>query len=118
MDPDVIRHILVEMEKMNHPQLMKHILEPYDKNTISFHIALLLDAKYIEAKMIRPQRRSVCAIFMLERITFAGHEFLNNIRNDNIWNKTKSEAAKIGETVSLGVIKSIAEKFILLHLGM
>lgn len=44
-------------------------------------------------------------------LTFAGHQFLDNVRNKDIWTKTKSIAQKIGCT-SLKSLISISEKVI------
>lgn len=117
-DLDVFRHILLEVEKIEKPTLMKNILGPYDEKTVSFHIDLLLDEKYIEAHAERIRSKGVHGKYRLERMTNAGHDFLDNIRNDTIWSKTKAEVLKVGESASLDIIKSIASKLILMQLGL
>ncbi|QEA57082.1 DUF2513 domain-containing protein [Weissella hellenica] len=47
-------------------------------------------------------------IFYVKSITSKGHKFLDNIRKEDVWSKTKSIAKKLG-TVSLSHIDKIAE---------
>mgnify|MGYP002958432843 FL=1 len=44
-------------------------------------------------------------------MTYAGHQFLANIRSDNIWKGTKAIASKIGSS-SLDAITQIASNVI------
>ncbi len=44
-------------------------------------------------------------------LTFVGHEFLEDIKSDNTWNKTKSVAKNIG-TFSLHTLKDISAEVI------
>lgn len=50
-------------------------------------------------------------------LTFKGHEYLDNIRDPEIWKQTKSIAAKAG-SVSLDLMSSIAAKVITKALGL
>lgn len=45
------------------------------------------------------------------RMTNFGHDFLNSIREDTIWRKTKEGAAKVGGA-SLGLIADIATAYV------
>lgn len=45
------------------------------------------------------------------RLTAAGHDYLDAIRDDGIWKKTKEGAAKVGG-VTLGIMKDIAVAYV------
>jgi hypothetical protein len=45
------------------------------------------------------------------RITSYGHDYLDAIRSDNVWNKTKSGAAKVGG-MTLGMMKDLAVAYL------
>ena len=47
----------------------------------------------------------------IKRLSVSGHEFLENIRNNNTWNKTKEISQKLG-TSSLNFISQIASNVI------
>ncbi|WP_423738704.1 DUF2513 domain-containing protein [Clostridium niameyense] len=50
-------------------------------------------------------------------ITWDGHEFLDNIRDNDIWNKTKNTISKING-VSIPIISDIAKSILLKKLGL
>lgn len=76
-----------------------------------------MDNDYIEVLDI-----SCCGInyddYMIKRLTADGCDYLDNIRNDTIWNKTKEVISNIGGTCALDIVKSIAGKIILNQAGI
>ena len=52
-------------------------------------------------------RQHLPGIKSIHNLTISGHEFLENIKSDNAWNKTKSIASKVG-SYSLSTIKDIS----------
>lgn len=46
-------------------------------------------------------------------ITFKGHEYLANLRNDNVMNKVKERVKEVGGSVSLSVVTKIASEIML-----
>lgn len=55
---------------------------------------------------------------MIKRLTADGCDYLDNIRNDTIWNKTKEAISNVGGTCALDIVKSIAGKIILSQAGI
>jgi len=68
-----------------------------------YHLGLMRDAGLIEG------RDAALGLF---RITNAGHDYLDVIRSDNIWSKTKEKLAEVGGTASLEVVKALAIRVI------
>ncbi len=94
-DWDLIREILVALEDKKES---KGILRLKDfpsgrEQEISYHVALLLDAGLVEGSMPSefgpPVKR-----FNLSRLTWEGHDFLDAIRNDDVWSKIKTKLAR------------------------
>jgi hypothetical protein len=48
-------------------------------------------------------------------LTWDGHEFLDAIRNDTVWNKTKRVIADKGGSIPFDVLKDLALKFTRTH---
>ncbi len=46
--------------------------------------------------------------FFAERLTWDGHEFLDAIRGDTIWQKTKNSFVSKGLSMTLDLVKSVA----------
>lgn len=122
-DLDLLRKILSAVENANEfyyyngiPHLASDIDCP-DLNLVSFHVSLLVDNNYIEVLNI-----SCCDIdyddYMIKRLTADGCDYLDNIRNDTIWNKTKEAISNVGGTCALDIVKSIAGKIILSQAGI
>jgi hypothetical protein len=118
-DMDLIRQLLLRIEqdpKLNgkewiHFDPSELGLANRNSEEIGYHLAMLIEADFVEGRI------GIEAIPTISKLTWEGHEFLDNIKNDNVWNKTKSRIGDLG-TVSLKVVASIAEAEIKKHLGL
>lgn len=122
-DLDLLRKILLAIENADEfyyyngiPHLASDI-GCSNLELVSFHVSLLVDNDYIEVLDI-----SCCSInyddYMIKRLTADDCDYLDNIRNDTIWNKTKEVISNIGGTCALDIVKSIAGKIILNQAGI
>jgi hypothetical protein len=75
---------------------------------MAYHLDLLLDAGFINA---RPED------LIVNGLTWKGHEFLDNIRNDTFWNKAKHHFSSL-PSVGLGIIASYIEAEIKKYFGV
>ena len=64
-----------------------------------YQLGLMKDAGWIEGKEVS---------IGLFRLTSSGHDYLDAIRDDNIWNNTKKVVAETGGSATLDIIKSLA----------
>jgi hypothetical protein len=109
---DTIREILLRLEEKG---LGEHPLQlsswPKDiLPEISCHVELLKEAGLIHGRMskeIGPSPHDFVAI----RLTWEGHELLDAIRNDTIWNKTKESFISRGISMTFDLVKSVAVNF-------
>jgi hypothetical protein len=60
--------------------------------TFAYHCVLLHEAGFLEGNMKMAQQGHI----VISRLTFKGHEFLDTIRDGEIWRLTKETAAKTG----------------------
>ncbi len=124
-DLDVIRDILLHVEETGwgviEPDELAKALK-LDKETINYQLKLLYQAGYIEAAIIRGkegiahskkiQRDEDYILFVKPwELTWEGHEYLDAVRDPEIWNKTKESAKEIGN-FGIDTLKSIAKGFI------
>lgn len=86
-----------------------------DWNAIVLHIQLLMDAGFIEAIDV-----STCSAddYIIRRITFAGYDYLDSIRDESIWNEVKQKIASVGGSVSLEIAKELGATLLRQHLGI
>ena len=117
---DLIRNILLTIEETeaNNPlSVQSFVNDEYDEHAISLHIKLLLDCGYIEASPFRYIGMQYDD-FRILRITSSGYDYLDSVRNDTVWTKTKEKISEVGESVSLDLVKKIASSAILAMLGI
>lgn len=87
------------------------------------HVALLMEAGLVEGQS--------CGVFVSGgvpsmrfnaynpyRLTWQGHEFLDSIRDENVWNKIQTQAVDKGATLSFEVIKELGVGFIKAAVGL
>ena len=101
-DDDYLRELLFEFEAQ--PDWLVVIrnaigMSPEDRKR-QYHVLLASDAG-----LMTPVKQSTY------RLTAAGHDFLDAIRDDGIWKKTKDGAAQVGG-VTLGIMKDIAVAYV------
>ena len=97
-DNDLIRQILLDTERQKDWLIfvLKDLAPSDDDRKSGYHVHLLTDA----GLMTQISDSGF-------RMTNQGHDYLDAIRSDTIWNKTKTGAAKLSGT-TLGMMKDIA----------
>lgn len=48
--------------------------------------------------------------FMVQRLAWEGHEFLDAVRNDTVWTKTKKVFTEKGVDMSFDLVKTVAKE--------
>ena len=110
MDNDLIRNIMLAIE--NCPDVPPNVLriESFldycdSPAIVSLHIELLHEAGFIECH--RLQRNDKIKGWEIDRLTFAGYEYLDTIRNARVWRNVKDKIAAVGGA-TFDVIKAVA----------
>ena len=107
LNPDCIRDIILHIEENStlhslfERSVIHDALSNYDAHVIDYHVVYLSEAKYIKGL-----QRFLGGDYILQDLTPDGHKFAQDIRNDNIWEKTKSKANAIG-AFSLDTLQQI-----------
>ncbi len=109
LNPDCIRDILLYVEENTDDEIssvsvdsLQENLTQYDKNTLFYHIRRMDSANLFDDVAYwdnEPQ--------LISNLSWTGHEFIENVRNSNNWETTKSIAKKVGST-SFNVLSTIA----------
>lgn len=109
---DLIRMVMLEAEKSKDPyELIDPKFEGHSETEISYHIALLDDAGLLHGR-----DRSAIGVFRWSAgaLTWAGHEFVEAIRDDDIWKEALAITAKSGNGTVFELLKkalmSVLEK--------
>ena len=111
LDIDCMRAVMLEVEKQPYRtdltfHSLKAQLSKYSEDELSYTCIKLKEAGLIEALIIHAD--NFAQVHLISDITFEGHQFLADIRSDNIWGKTKSILGEIGSTSLSAVIQVAA----------
>lgn len=106
---DLIRHILLVTESLDKPKITADdfVTEIYSYDEVCYHLSLLADANYVNVIEV-PILNSRYSDYIVKRLTNSGHDFLDSIKNDTVFNKTKETLFSTVGTVALEVVKDLA----------
>lgn len=134
-DMDLIRSILMEIE--SNQQINGHFILSdadimgtltADRTAVQYHLRLLMDAGYIEGKDLLADTSKIQASdgmsnaraithlnfretgssITISRLTWDGHDFLDSVKDNNVWAKTKGYLKDVGG-VGIDVLKDVAK---------
>lgn len=97
---DLIRRILLVIESDGDV----HEIPNVDMKLVIGHVQLLVDAGLIVAE---DDSTFDGADFFIERITWAGHEFLDAARNDSVWNTVRRQLKEKALGASLALLQQL-----------
>ncbi len=104
-DMDLARQIMLELEEAPYDgSLLKVDVADYDEGAINYHVMLLTEAGLIEAKDLSSFDGVEWAP---TRLTWQGHEFLDEARNENRWNQAKKTIAEKGGSLTFDILKGV-----------
>jgi hypothetical protein len=109
---DTIREILLATEALLPDTTLA--LTDFDNDhahTISYHVELLTESNLLHASISRSIGKGPTQ-FHVYRLTWSGHELLDAIRNESIWNKTKNAILGKGGSMTFDIVTSVAIEFV------
>jgi len=106
-DMDLVRKILMDFEASDKFQTT----DPIEGG----HVAIMQDAGLVEASVQRMRDGYSAAIL---RITWAGHDFLDNARSPEIWQKLKERLHDKAASVSFDIIMALLRATVNASLGL
>lgn len=107
LNEDCVRDTLIYIEEhmqMNEYNRIKEIsllaitnglIDKYDEKDIAYTVFQLIDANFIKGNINTPGRNNKVVANIYD-ITWAGHDLLNSIHPQPVWNAVKQNAANLG----------------------
>lgn len=110
-DAELVRKLLLFFDDKLGPEYVKVPEIPgYDDLTIKYHLVLLYDAGFLSCEPVKSSSSDRVIYVLPFDLTWAGHEFLDRIRNDHIWNEIMSDIRKRGlVSASVDILKRLAD---------
>lgn len=98
---ELIRTILLRLEQQSEAagEVYGDVFPHFDAETVAYHMQLMKDAGLI---------RAVCTTYLdgkmtcvAQTLTWGGHELLDKIRNEGVWNQIKTTIKSKGLDLSI-----------------
>lgn len=104
-DMDLVRRILLEVADMEWGYALGSMEdEGIDAATFGMHVIWLKEAGLVTAAIQEYQSGEPPRV-LISRLTWAGCEFVDAIRDDTLWNKAKANVLKPGMSFTFDVLK-------------
>jgi hypothetical protein len=112
---EIIRQILLRLESTNTPNAYvdANSFDGYPEQEIAYNMRLLSEKGYIEAQ-IKSSSTGDGRINKAQasRLTNAGHDLLDTMRNETVWNKVKEKFTSNGIDMTFDLVANIGKKII------
>ena len=116
---DLIRSVMLQLEARLEPEvpLTEFPMEAIDAAVVLEHLILLQEAGFI-ALTVERYGGGAPAFFVIHRITWAGHEFLEAVRSDTVWEKSKKVLLSTGVGLAWPLLQAVLRAKAAEHLGI
>ena len=112
-DMGLIRNILLMLEDEINPSACTISIPDVPEHVVNYHLALLVEAGLVDGLVSAETgtNPSIPRYVRVYRITWSGHEFIDNFRNDDVWNTLKSEFKEMSFSSMTSIGKQLLEGF-------
>ena len=111
-DMDLVREILLKIEENYVSTALINLnIDRYDMETVAYHCKIMYEAGLI-SNYSSQNADNRLYIFRVGSLTWEGHDYLDKIRDNTVWNKTKTVIKEKGLPLVLDTIKTIASAFV------
>ncbi len=120
-DSELIRQLMLALEASEGPFSASNPVDGFNQSQVAYHLALIVNSGLAAGNVqysLGNRDSTIPAMAIAFRLTPEGHDFIDAVRDETIWNKTKQKVATVGGSVSLGVLKEVATALAKTALGL
>lgn len=113
-DPELIRKLLLFFdEKPGAEHVEIPPIDGYDELAIKYHLVLLHGAGYLTCEPVTSSSSDRVIYVLPFELTWNGHEFLDEIRNEHVWEDVMTTVREKGfVSTSVHILKKLADNAI------
>jgi hypothetical protein len=117
-DMELVRKLLFKIEETRFTgRLANPVIEGYDEDTVDHHVYLMMQAGLVHAFEDNTMGGGPFRRAHARELTWEGHDALEVLRSDTVWEKTKAVVTKAGGA-SIPMLLEVATKFAKKQLGL
>lgn len=113
-DMNLVRRLLVLIEEQDSTNEELHIPEDLDREVVVYHLQLMEQADLTKNRILYADNKP---LWIYSSLKWEGHEFLDAIRSETVWNKLKEVVKEKGGSIPFEIMKALAvdlaKKFII-----
>ena len=109
-DMELVRKILLRIEGAQFGYRPDLKIEGHCEPEIGYNLDLLVQAELVRGKVLWSVDKELFST--VDSLTWEGHEFLDTIRTESVWDRTKEFVKQKGQDIRslpLDIIKSVAK---------
>lgn len=111
-DMELIRKILFAIEEQFVDVAIYNLqIEGYDNKSVAYHCDLLFQAGLIKDYKAQYADDELY-YFAVSSLTWEGHDYLDKIRSETVWNKTKSLISEKGLPFMIDTVSTVASALV------
>lgn len=111
-DMELCRKILFAIEDQYVDSAIVNIsIEGYDMACVAYHCSLLYEAKLVSTYSSQNADNHIYC-FVVGKLTWEGHNYIENIREETVWNKTKKTIKEKALPMTIEVIKDVSSAIV------
>lgn len=114
-DMNLIRELLLKLEDLPEtpggvhrlvPGELAMVIDGYCAHELDYHLQLIEEAGFI-----RTFPGELGGAILFDRLTWAGHDFVDSVRSPKVWAETKRGAEVVGG-ITIDLVKDLAKGFL------
>jgi hypothetical protein len=86
-------------------------IDGYDKTTLKTHLVLMFEAGLLRCEPVRSSTSDRVIYVLPFELTWNGHEFLDKVRSESVWNKIRSTIASQGGSIAFALVNQLATRY-------
>ena len=111
-DMDLVREILLKIEEQHISTAILNLrIEGYDLSTVAYHCKIMHEAGLLSHYSAQYGSNTLYA-FQVGGLTWEGTDYLDKVRDDSVWRKTRDAIVQKGLPFVFETIKIVSSAFI------
>lgn len=115
-DMELVREVLMKLEALPMRPGSMVVISGYDEEMavdghtpeeVEYHMTMLRDAGFLNSPGAQPAGNGIT----FRSLTWEGHEFLDTVRDPEVWKRTKEGASKMGGW-TFGLLKDLGTAYL------
>ena len=120
-NPELVRKLMLAIEQTSQPLTAQAQIDSYPRDEVAYHMRLIIEAGFAEGCVMDDHsggNTTVPRNVVIVRMTNAGHDFIDSVRGDTVWNAVTEKVKTLGGSFTLNVLQQLALRVLMAHAGL